>query len=114
MSAQFRQLSILLALFFALAGVGTAGFFLLLTVKWVVPASLFGVLALAATLIWVWQTDRPPVAERVEVATGRFLPVGAPELPAGYVPFGRFLALLILRLRLCGKFLNLLCGVIGA
>jgi len=60
-----------------LAGVGTAGFFLLLTVKWVVPASLFGVLALAATLIWVWQTDRPPVAERVEVATGRFLPVGA-------------------------------------
>ncbi len=60
-----------------LAGVGTAGFFLLLTVKWVVPASLFGVLALAATLRWVWQTDRPPVAERVEVATGRFVPVGA-------------------------------------
>jgi cytochrome c oxidase subunit I+III len=30
-----------------------------------------------ATLRWVWQTDRPPVAERVEVATGRFVPVGA-------------------------------------
>ena len=39
--------------------VGTAGFFLLLTVKWVVPACLFGVLALAATLRWLWQTDRP-------------------------------------------------------
>ena len=60
-----------------LAGVGTAGFFLLLTVKWVVPATLFGLLAIAATLSWVWRTDRPPVAERVEVATGRFVPVGA-------------------------------------
>jgi len=61
-----------------LAGIGTAGFFLLLTVKWVLPASLFAVLALAATLRWVWQTDRPPVAEQVEVGTGRFVPVGAP------------------------------------
>ena len=32
------------------AGVCTAGFFLLLTVKWVVPASPFGLVAVAATL----------------------------------------------------------------
>jgi cytochrome c oxidase subunit I+III len=60
-----------------LAGLGTAGFFLLLTVKWVWLASLCGLFAIAATLAWVWQTDRPPVAERVEIGTGRMVPVGA-------------------------------------
>jgi cytochrome c oxidase subunit I+III len=60
-----------------LAGLGTAGFFLLLTVKWGVPATLLGLLAIGATVCWVWQTDRPPVTARVEVATGRFVPVGA-------------------------------------
>ena len=43
-----------------LAALGTAGFFLLLTMKWVAPAFAFGVLAIVCTIGWLWETDRPP------------------------------------------------------
>ena len=59
------------------AGLGTAGFFLLLTVKWIVPAFAFGAVAVGATMAWLWQTDRAPEVESVEVASGVRLPVGA-------------------------------------
>ncbi|WP_245215499.1 cbb3-type cytochrome c oxidase subunit I [Pararoseomonas baculiformis] len=36
------------------AAVGTAGFFLVLTVEWVVPAAAFAALALAAFIRWLW------------------------------------------------------------
>jgi hypothetical protein len=58
------------------AAIGTAGFFLLLTVKWVVAATAFGVAAVVSTLLWLWETDRPAGAA-VEVAEGVRLPVGA-------------------------------------
>ena len=42
---------------------GTAGFFLLLTVKWMVPAFAFGLArARSRRCVWLWQTDRPPPA----------------------------------------------------
>jgi cytochrome c oxidase subunit I+III len=59
------------------AGLGTAGFFLLLTVKWIATATLCGVVALAAMVAWLWQTDRAPLHARVRVARDTTLPVGA-------------------------------------
>ena len=59
------------------AAVGTAGFFLLLTVEWVALAFACGIAAIAAIVIWLWQSDKPPHAARAEVADGVFLPVGA-------------------------------------
>ncbi|MDB5777806.1 MAG: cytochrome c oxidase, subunit [Polaromonas sp.] len=60
-----------------IAAAGTAGFFLLLTVGWVVTAFACGIAAVAAIVIWLWQTDNPPHAVTAEVADGVFLPVGA-------------------------------------
>jgi cytochrome c oxidase subunit I+III len=59
------------------AAAGTAGFFLLLTVGWVVTAFVCGITAIVAIIFWLWQSDNPPHASRAEVADGVFLPVGA-------------------------------------
>ncbi|MHA6298327.1 cytochrome c oxidase subunit I [Devosia sp. CAU 1758] len=56
-----------------IAAVGTAGFFLLLTIKQVHLATAFGVLAIIACLVWTWHLDRPSKGE-VEVAKGLRLP----------------------------------------
>ncbi len=56
-----------------LAAVFTAAFFLILTVKLVVLASVCGVLAVAMILAWMWQSD-PPSAGRVEIGGGVRLP----------------------------------------
>jgi len=58
-----------------LAAVGTAGFFLLLTGKLMVPAALFGVLAIAMILRWLWDTDPAPDRAPVDVGGGLRLPV---------------------------------------
>ena len=58
------------------AAVGTSAFFLLLTVKWLVAAFAFGLLAVACTLVWMWDTDRSPAAS-ARVGEGVELPVGA-------------------------------------
>ena len=50
-----------------LAAVGTAGFFLLLTPGWVLPASACGLLALGSIIGWLWQSDRPPPAAQARV-----------------------------------------------
>jgi cytochrome c oxidase subunit I+III len=63
-----------------LAGLGTAGFFLLLTVEWVVLAVVFGVLGLAAMLAWLWQSDRPSGLAEAWVGQGSCLPVGSASL----------------------------------
>ncbi|GGC12162.1 cytochrome c oxidase subunit I [Oxalicibacterium flavum] len=60
-----------------LAAAGTAAFFLLLTVEWVVPAFIGGIIAIAAIMRWLWQVDGRPVAEQVQVADRIWLPVGA-------------------------------------
>jgi len=56
-----------------LAAVLTAGFFMLLTVKATVPALLSGVLAVAAILIWMWESDPRPLA-RAEIGHGIKVP----------------------------------------
>jgi len=58
------------------AAIGTAGFFLVLTVEWVVPAAAFGTLALAAFLRWLWTgTDFGPIGEgRGDIGGGLVLP----------------------------------------
>ncbi len=65
-----------------LAGAGTAGFFLLLTVKWVLPAFVFGVFGIWAMVAWLWGNDRPSHHPQVRVGDNPdvWLPVGATGL----------------------------------
>jgi cytochrome c oxidase subunit I+III len=60
-----------------LCALGTAGFFLLLTLQLAVPAWLCGALAVATLLGWLWRLDRPGPAPQAEVAQGVMLPIGA-------------------------------------
>jgi cytochrome c oxidase subunit I+III len=59
-----------------LAAIGTAAFFLLMTVKQVGGTVAGGVLAIVAIWAWLWQTDRAPPFEEAEVADGVILPMG--------------------------------------
>ncbi len=59
------------------AAVGTAGFFLLLTVEWVSLAFMFGIGSVAAILAWLWESDRSAPAAQAKVANGIWLPVQA-------------------------------------
>ncbi|MGE5792876.1 MAG: cytochrome c oxidase subunit I [Bacteroidota bacterium] len=52
----------------------TAAFFLLLTVKWVVPAVACGAIAIGAMLAWAWRLDPPPLAAPVPIGGGLALP----------------------------------------
>lgn len=58
-----------------LAALGTAGFFLLLTVKLPLPAAAFGALAIVVTLHWLWSTDPGPSHPPVAIGGGIELPV---------------------------------------
>ena len=60
-----------------LAAIGTAAFFLLMTVKQAGGTVAGGVLALVAIWAWLWQTDRAPAAEDAQAADGVLLPLGA-------------------------------------
>ncbi|MGE0716645.1 MAG: cytochrome c oxidase subunit I [Alphaproteobacteria bacterium] len=57
-----------------LAAVFTAAFFLLLTVKWVWPASICGVLAVLFCLVWTWGLDPGPAKGDVAIGAGLRLP----------------------------------------
>ncbi|MDQ0072281.1 cytochrome c oxidase subunit I+III [Variovorax boronicumulans] len=59
------------------AAVGTAGFFLLLTVSQAVLAFAFGLLAIVAILWWLWASDQPPPTATADVGHGVRLPVNA-------------------------------------
>lgn len=59
-----------------MGAIGTAGFFLSLTVQWVWIAFAFGAVALGAILWWLWTgTDLGPVRDRVDIGGGLRLPV---------------------------------------
>jgi cytochrome c oxidase subunit I+III len=55
----------------------TAGFFLLLTVKLVIPALISGVIAVGALVHWAWGLDPAPLAEPVDIGGGIRLPTYA-------------------------------------
>ena len=56
---------------------GTAGFFLLLTIKLTWLAWACALTAIVAIVIWLWETDRPPPQAQARVADHLVLPVGA-------------------------------------
>ncbi|HET7159809.1 MAG TPA: cbb3-type cytochrome c oxidase subunit I, partial [Burkholderiales bacterium] len=58
-----------------LAALFTAAFFMLLTVKWVVTACVFGVLAVAMLIRWLWETDPGPAYPPAHIGGGIKLPV---------------------------------------
>ena len=60
-----------------IAAAGTAGFFLLLTVKLTLVAWACGLLAVVGIVVWLWQSDRPPPQHQAQVAEDLVLPVGA-------------------------------------
>ena len=60
-----------------IAAAGTAGFFLLLTVKLVTLAWLCGAVAVVAVIAWLWSSDPMPHAARVQVTDRQTVPVGA-------------------------------------
>ena len=64
-----------------LAAAGTAGFFLLMTMKLTFLAWACGIGAIAAVMAWLWRQDQPPPQDRARVAdnmgTDNLLPVGA-------------------------------------
>ncbi len=61
-----------------LCALGTAGFFLLMTVQQAVAAWLCGALAIVTLVAWLWQADRPLAQHAVAtVAEGVEVPVGA-------------------------------------
>ena len=59
------------------AALGTAGFFLLLTVKAMLLAWIFGFVAVAGTVAWLWESDRKPPIDQARVADDLVLPVNA-------------------------------------
>jgi cytochrome c oxidase subunit I+III len=58
-----------------LSALFTAAFFILLTVKLIVPAIMCGVVALAALLTWMWYSDLGPVRPPADIGGGLVLPV---------------------------------------
>ena len=58
-----------------LAAAGTAAFFLLLTVKFVVPAFIAGAFALVMMLVWMWGSDPGRTHADVDIGGGLKLPV---------------------------------------
>jgi cytochrome c oxidase subunit I+III len=59
------------------AAAGTAGFFLLLTVAWIVPAFVCGFIAIGAIVAWLWELDRPPPQPTVTIGDGVRVPAVA-------------------------------------
>ena len=59
------------------AAAGTAGFFLLLTVKMTFVAWACGLVAIGAMIAWLWQSDRAPPLSHARVSDTLVLPVGA-------------------------------------
>ena len=57
-----------------LAGVGTAVFFLALTVKWIIPALVGVIVAIVSILKWLWESDPEPTGKLYDIGGGIRLP----------------------------------------
>jgi cytochrome c oxidase subunit I+III len=77
-----------------LAAVFTAAFFLLLTVKLVIPAVVCGVVAVSAVIWWLWSTDPGPTRPPVDIGAGIKLPVYATG-PVSHSWWGMVVLLLV-------------------
>jgi cytochrome c oxidase subunit I+III len=53
-----------------LAGVGTAVFFLALTVKWIIPAATGAIVALVSIIKWLWESDAAPSGKQYDIGGG--------------------------------------------
>ncbi|MEG1771033.1 MAG: cbb3-type cytochrome c oxidase subunit I, partial [Comamonas sp.] len=60
-----------------IAAAGTAGFFLLLTVYWIVPAFISGAISVIAMLVWLWGSDLPPLRPTATIGEGVSVPTAA-------------------------------------
>jgi cytochrome c oxidase subunit I+III len=69
-----------------LCALGTAGFFLLLTVQLAIPAWLFGALAIATLVLWLWQRDRPLAPPPAPPETGQATARAAVEVVSSSAP----------------------------
>ena len=63
------------------AALGTAGFFLLLTVAWTLTAWACGLVAIGAVWAWLWGLDRPGWPGPASVARGISVPLGGDGRP---------------------------------
>ena len=52
------------------AGIGTAAFFLFLTVKWFIPSAIGGVIALVSIFKWLWASEPAPTNQLYPVGGG--------------------------------------------
>ena len=77
-----------------IAAVGTAGFFLLLTIQWTLVSATCGVVAVVAMVIWMWQSDRLPMQRTAKVSDTVTLPVGASG-PASHSWWGTMIMLVV-------------------
>jgi cytochrome c oxidase subunit I+III len=59
-----------------IAALGTAGFFLLLTIQWNLTAWTCGIVAIVSIIMWLWESDRAPLQTEVEIGDGVKVPVG--------------------------------------
>lgn len=83
-----------------LAALGTAGFFLLLTVKAYVLAITCGVIALGSIIAWLWQSDQKVPLREADIGGGITLPIGA-RGAASHSWWGTFIMLIVLFLIYC-------------
>jgi len=67
-----------------LCALGTAGFFLLLTVQQAMAAWCCGLVALATLAGWLWQQDRPALPALAQVGERLVVPVGASGAASHY------------------------------
>jgi cytochrome c oxidase subunit I+III len=77
-----------------LAALGTAGFFLLLTIKLVFPALVCGVFAVAMIIAWLWSLDLGPAWPPQDIGAGIKLPVYATG-PISHSWWGTVILLLV-------------------
>ena len=77
-----------------IAALGTAGFFLLLTVKAMLLAWIFGLMAVGGTIAWLWESDRKPPLKEARVADDLVLPVNA-KGPASQSWWGTMIMLVV-------------------
>ncbi|MEW7848230.1 cytochrome c oxidase subunit I [Massilia aurea] len=83
-----------------LGAFGTAGFFLLLTVKANLLAGICAVIAIASIIAWLWQSDQKTGLREAAIGGGITLPIGA-RGTASHSWWGTFIMLIVLFLIYC-------------